>query len=201
MSNLNSFSIIGGGSKENRKANDFYPTPENVTIALMEFLHSEVSFFFDQPLSIWEPACGEGHMSEVIKRYGHNVHSTDLRHTNYLGDNINYAVDFLNFPSMPDKFDAIITNPPFNLSEEFIFKSVRESKIVCMLLKSQYWHAKKRKQLFDMHTPKYVLPLTWRPDFDGRGAPTMDLAWTVWIRGWGARYCSYMPLEKPSLLF
>jgi hypothetical protein len=51
-----------------------------------------------------------------------------------------------------------------------------------MLLKSQYWHAAKRHQLFNTHTPAYILPLTWRPDFmfgERGGAPTMDVLWTV----------------------
>lgn len=183
-------SIIGGGKKENRKENDFYPTPPDVTHSLMRFLHKECEFIFDTPLKIHEPACGDGAMSEVIKSYGHDVYSSDI--------NTKYG-EISNFLDPSDNlwfgFDAIITNPPFNLSEHFINKSLHEAKIVCMLLKSQYWHAKKRTELFNRNTPKFILPLTWRPDFDGRGSPTMDLLWTVWIKGYG-KECIYKPISK-----
>lgn len=32
---------------------------------------------------IWEPACGEGHISKVLARHGYNVHSTDLVYRGY----------------------------------------------------------------------------------------------------------------------
>ena len=80
----------------------------------------------------------------------------------------------------------MITNPPFALSEAFILKALQHAPIVAMLLKSQYWHAAKRQQLFNAHMPAYIFPLTWRPDFmfgERGGAPTMDVLWTVWIKG------------------
>ena len=39
---------------------------------------------------------------------------------------------------------------------------------------------KKRIDLFNSNPPAFVLPLSWRPDFGGGGAPTMDVLWTVW---------------------
>lgn len=35
--------IIGGGKKENRKAGDLYPTPAEVTVALLDFLKPYLS--------------------------------------------------------------------------------------------------------------------------------------------------------------
>jgi hypothetical protein len=55
-----------------------------------------------------------------------------------------------------------------------------------MVLKSQYWHAKKRSELFIKNPPAFVLALNWRPDFlDGErgGASTMEVLWTVWLKG------------------
>lgn len=163
------------GNNGNRREHDFYPTPDNVTIALMDFLKLE-------PCKIWEPAAGNNAMAEVMKRYGHNVIATD----------INTGQDF--FLTKMD-CDAIITNPPFNISEDFIKKALKEADIVCMVLKSQYWHAKKRINLFKNNLPAYILPLTWRPDFGGGGAPVMEIIWTVWIKG--NTDCKYIQLEKP----
>ena len=137
--------LTGGGRKEDRRALDFYPTPPEVTIALMEFLKLK-------PCRIWECASGNGAMSEVLKYYGHDVIETD----------INTGTDYL---EAKYDADAIITNPPFNLSAKFIEKALSEADIVAMVLKSQYWHAKSRTELFNKHKPSYILTLTWRPDF------------------------------------
>ncbi len=185
---IKSSTIIGGPGAEKRRELDFYPTPKECTIALFEFLKLP-------KMKIWEPACGTGEMSEVLERYGHEVYSTDLRHTGYgLGGH-----DYIT-TNRGLKFDAVITNPPFAQSEQFIKRAIRDAPIVAMLLKSQYWHAKKRYKLFQTHRPKYILPLLWRPDFTkgGSGSPTMDLMWTVWMPG--ATETIYQPLEKPYMM-
>ena len=165
--------LAGGGDQDNRRALDFYPTPPDVTHALMKFLHISPAEL------VWEPACGNGAMAEVIFEYGHDMITTDLRETGYGQGGIDFLREYRNC-------DAIITNPPFSISEEFIRHALKQARIVAMLLKSQYWHAAKRKTLFQEYPPAFVLPLTWRPDFMGGergGAPTMEVAWTVWIEG------------------
>lgn len=165
----NRFSLIGSGTAANapREDRDYYPTPLNVTVALLDFLDLD-------PCNILEPACGEYAISNVCQVYGHKVVSTDILYgENYLG---NYF----------EGFDAIITNPPFKLAEDFIRKAVDESPIVAMLLKSTYWHTQKRKKLFTDTPPAYILPLLWRPNFYGNkatGSGPMDFIWTVWISG------------------
>lgn len=178
--------LANGGDKANRRALDFYPTPANVTQALLLFLAI-------QPCTIWEPACGDGAMSRVLEAAGHTVISTDLRQTGY-GEG---GIDYLTAPTRST--DAIITNPPFAASEDFIRKALADAPLVAMLLKSQYWHAQKRHRLFNEHPPAWILPLTWRPDFlngERGGAPTMDCLWTVWIRGQTAT--RFEPLPRPS---
>ena len=182
--------LANGGVKEFRRELDFYPTPPDVTHALMRFLNLPICE------TIWEPACGIGSMSEVIKSYGYSVISTDLRDTGY-GTG---GKDFLTENKI---CSAIITNPPFNKSEEFIRHALKQAPIVAMVLKSQYWHAKKRISLFKDHPPAYVLPLTWRPDFlfdqrenGAKGSPTMEVHWTVWIAG--DTDTKYRLLSKPQ---
>lgn len=179
--------LTGSSGSSQRRELDFYPTPAPVTIALLEFLKLPAS------KSIWEPAAGNGAMSAVFTQYGHEVIETDIR----TGDNYLTTVR---------QADAIITNPPFNLSAEFIEKAVKEAELVAMLLKSQYWHAAKRVDLFEKYPPKWVLPLTWRPDFleheraDGeKGHPTMEVAWTIWDRSYVGK-TMYQPLRKPKSL-
>jgi predicted RNA methylase len=183
---MKALNLANATTTNKRRELDFYPTPKEVTHALMRFMRLPKSV-------IWEPACGTGDMSEVIASYGHEVISTDLRETGY-GEG---GVDFLQ-SEYHRQFDAIITNPPFNVSEEFIWRALDRADIVCMLLKSQYWHAAKRYKLFTEHRPAYILPLTWRPDFMGGergGAPTMEVAWTIWRKGFSES--RYIPQAKP----
>lgn len=180
MSEKNKLNLhTGNGS--NRPSTDFYPTPPEVTEALMDFLLPYLP-----KTTIWEPAAGEGDMVEVLSKYG-DVLATDLS-TGY---------DYLATP-VPGGTGAIITNPPFKLAEKFILKAVREAPVVAMLLKTQYWHARSRYDLFQEHPPSFVLPLTWRPNFLFKtglgGSPTMDVAWSVWIKG--VPGTQYKPLKK-----
>lgn len=169
---IKGINLANGGAASKRRELDFYPTPPEVTHALMRFLKLE-------PSRIWEPACGDGAMATVLAQYGHEVIASDLRETGYG----NGGIDFL---ASAEKCDAIITNPPFVVSEQFIRHALGQAKTVAMVLKSQYWHAAKRTELFKQFPPAYVLPLSWRPDFMGGergGAPTMEVHWTVWIDG------------------
>jgi hypothetical protein len=131
-------------------------------------------------------------MAEVIKQHGHEVIATDIRHTGYGTGGLDF------FRCVPRVCDAIITNPPFTQSEDFIREALENATIVAMLLKSQYWHAAKRRALFEAKPPTWVLPLSWRPDFmngERGGAPTMECLWTVWIEG--QTDTRYRVLPKP----
>jgi hypothetical protein len=170
-----------GDDQSRRRELDFYPTPPEAIHALMKFMVSKGIIQKDS--FVWEPACGNGAMSKVIAEYVSDVRSSDLRHTEF-GEG---GKDFL---QASFDCDAVITNPPFAASEQFIRHALKQAPIVAMLLKSQYWHASKRVELFQQCPPAYVLPLTWRPDFlfDQRengvkGSPTMEVHWTVWVDG------------------
>lgn len=184
--------ITGGNSEYGRVSSDFYPTPPEVTQALLNFFGID---YVEQKVKdktlIWEPACGEGHMIDVFKKNGLPCTGTDIK----------TGTDFLTAPLIPCKW--IITNPPFSQSEQFIRRCLEHKKPFALLLKSQYWHAKKRLDLFREHMPTYVLPLTWRPDFlfddqkRGHGSPLMDVMWVVWGKD-PAEQTAFYPLDKPQ---
>jgi len=186
--NQRDLNLTGATGKTARRELDFYPTPENVTVALLDFLQT-----LGLPEGkIWEPACGNGAMVQVFEKYGYPVKATD----------ISSGSDYLE-TGCETGITAIITNPPFNRAEEFIRKAIKEAPLVAMLLKAQYWHAAARVELFRQHPPAFVLPLTWRPDFlehtrekGQRGSPTMEVLWTVWIEG--INTTEYALLQKPK---
>ena len=176
--------MIGGNPDTTRSSTDFYPTPAEVTKALLAFLEIQ------KPALILEPACGQGDMVNVMREAGYSVYATDLI----------YGHDFLTDPLR--ECDWIITNPPFSVSDKFIKRCAAHGKPFALLLKSQYWHAKKRIELFQEITPKYVLPLTWRPDFlfkkhVKRRAPLMDVMWCVWEPPYNQNSI-YKPLARPE---
>jgi hypothetical protein len=91
---------------------DFYATPPEATRALLSVEE------FDAP--IWEPACGDGRIAEVLSDAGHTVVATDLIDRGYgVG-----GVDFL--PETTSRAKHIITNPPYGggMADEFIGKAL-----------------------------------------------------------------------------
>lgn len=129
---------------------------------------------------VWECACGDGALSKVFLAAGAQVLSTDLYDRGYGRG----GQDFLKINRLPAPDCDIVTNPPFNLAEEFIRHAVLYLKAprVFLLLKATYWHASKRIALWEECKPSWHLPITFRLDFTGAGSPTMELAWFVWDR-------------------
>ncbi len=193
ISNL-AAAIIGSTQKWERKPADFYPTPPDVTVALVRAIAGKLP----AASRVLEPACGDGAMARVLCASGYQVDAHDLREDSGYGRG---GVDFL-ATDLDRPYDAIITNPPFNVAAAFIERSVPNARIVAMLLKSQYWHAARRQALFVKHPPSQILPLTWRPSFleAERGkSPLMDVLWTVWDRD-HVGPTEYFPLARPEML-
>lgn len=175
----NSNSIIGGGDPSKRSERDFYPTPEEVTRSLMSILNLK------KDIKIWEPACGQGHIVKALNNMGYN---------NVIGTDIITGTDYLT-AKKPGGVEFIITNPPFNMAENFIKKSWEHKVPFALLLKSQFWHAARRYELFNECRPSIIFPLTWRPDFTGQGSSLMDCIWTVWMMD-EKKHTEYRPLKK-----
>ena len=171
----------GGKGIHDRAEGDFYATQPKTTKA---FLYN-----FKLEGSILEPACGMGHISEVLKEYYPNreIISTDLIYRNYgIGD-----IDFLTH-NYERTFDNIITNPPFSLAMEFVEKGLEvTNKYVIMLLKIQFLESKARKEFFKKNPPKYIYVFSDRQSTLKDGlelnplnnkpwSTTLLLAWFVW---------------------
>lgn len=124
-----------GFNPTDRPKDDFYPTPEIAIISLLDI--------FKPSGDIWECACGNGAISEVLIRNGYRVISTDLYEHGY-GES---GIDFLNTKERLSY--NIITNPPFNLANEFIDHAMNKLKIknMALLLKLQALEGDKRSKL------------------------------------------------------
>lgn len=188
MDKLQGSRIVGGNTAYKRRESDFYPTPADVTLALMQ----QLNLPFDS--LIWEPACGKNHIVDELTREGY---------VNAFGTDILYGDDFLDDNHTCPQGEWIITNPPFSLAEEFIRKAKSLHTPFAFLLKAHFWNAKKRHKLFEECTPSHIYPLTWRPDFlmgtRGGGSPLMDVMWCVWSKDVNVGDTVDIPLKRPAL--
>lgn len=127
---------------EERETNDYYATEPKA----LKLLLDEEDF---SPL-IWEPACGEGHLSKVLKDRGYIVQSTDLIDRGY-GTG---GIDFLTYTEHWN--GDIITNPPYKYALEFVkhaLSLIDEGNKVAMFLKIQFLEGVSRHAFFKTSPP------------------------------------------------
>lgn len=169
---------------EEREANDYYATEPKATELLLE-----VEQFSPY---IWEPACGEKHMSNVLEAHGYNVRNSDLFNRGISDIEI---IDFLHATKLEvDRPRDIITNPPYKYAQEFIEKAlelVEDGGKVAMFLKITFLEGKKRKELFKKYPPKvlYVsssrLRCAMNGDFEKYAkSNAVAYGWFVWEKGY-----------------
>ena len=189
--NLSGTKLVGDNPERGRVENDYYATPFNATEALLNALNKSGDTLSGD--RILEPSAGEGHIVKVLKDfYPYNeIFANDLVYReSRIGIDVNGGIDFLTYESH-QKFDTIITNPPFALAQEFIEKALTLTKRrVIMFAKIQLLEGEKRRKMFDNTPLKYVYvfskrinPLRNGEEKDENGKPwasTMCFAWYVW---------------------
>lgn len=178
---------------------DHFPTPPWATRALCEWLLSA-----DEPigrLSVWEPACAEGHMMRPLGEYFGTVSASDV-HDYGVGAPVR---DFLWPLHEEDLFDWIVTNPPFRLADQFALKGLRCARRgVALLVRTAFLESGERyRSLFETSPPIDILQFCERvPMFKGRldakGSTATAYAWLVWRRGLkpGTRFHWLAPCRK-----
>lgn len=168
---------------------DYFPTPPWATRALCEYLGHT---FKISRQTVWEPACGEGHMVRPLGEYFKSVYATDV--FDYSGSFSEQAAvdDFLmprQSPTKQELPDWVITNPPFRLGEEFIETALSRARIGCaMLVRTSFLEGIGRyKRLYSRNWPVWILQFCERvPMVKGRLDKDISSAtaycWIVWAR-------------------
>jgi hypothetical protein len=168
-----------------RVERDFYPTPAWVIEALAE--HVELA-----GMRIWEPACGDGRMSEALKAAGASVYSTDIEDRGYAG--LDAVFDFLVARPAPALFKKIVTNPPYGEDNKTAVKFVERGLqhigsggSLALLLPNDFDSAKSRRHLFADcldFVAKIVLTrrIKWfePPPGERNKSPKENHAWFLW---------------------
>lgn len=169
---------LNGGFKPTTKRSadldgpDFYPTPKWATYALIDNERFKGG--------IWEPACGDGAMSEVLEQSGNAVISSDLYDRGYgeIGHN---------FIGTQRRHANIITNPPYNSAENFVATAIKQAdqKFALLLRLAFLEGANRANTIFGKTPPSRVWIFSERITFYMKGAVaagsgTTAYAWFVW---------------------
>lgn len=167
--------MVGDDHAGERQQDDFYPTPPELTDALLAVES------FDG--LIWEPACGDGALAKRLVDAGHRVIGSDLVDRGY-GE---ARRDFL-MEGLPPGVAHVVTNPPFKLGEQFWRHAcaITPGK-VAFLARLTWLEGLERAAMFRRHPPARVWVVPWRAKMQrGRLATAADsggmLAWCWYVR-------------------
>jgi len=159
------------------RKDDFYATPPQAVHALLK---AEII-----PLTVWEPACGDGAIVNILRDTGRACVATDLVDRGC--PDSQSGIDFLMERSAPAGVPCIVTNPPFKLANEFAAHARDLAPYVCLLLRLAFleglrWERGLAKHLARVHVFAPRLPFMHRHDFDGprNSSSGMPFAWFVW---------------------
>lgn len=169
---LSGTKLAGSGSKLGRVDNDYYAT---------------------DPKAVKQCVGGGNIANEVISICKPNTTKfIDIVDRGYPNTEV---ADYLTYDS-DEKFDLIMTNPPYSLGCEFVEKSMSmlsKGGYLIMFLKIQFLEGMKREEIFNKYPPKFIYVFrkrmaTWRngEEFDDIGkhwVTTMCHSWFVWQEG------------------
>ncbi len=179
---------------EARDSLDNFWTPPWATRALCEIVLPQL-FPIPSPdkSSVWEPACGEGHMSDVLEEYFSRVQATDI----FPQGSHRCVYDFLGPDEPPFTCDWIITNPPFrgDMAERFVLRALELASVgIAMFVAIQFLETVSRYEHVFRDRPPTLISFfservncckgRWVPD----GSTDAAYVWLVWVKG-----CAPMP--------
>jgi hypothetical protein len=178
---------------------DYFPTPPWATRALIELVLEDRCRSTSSDAVAWEPACGEGHIAEVLTEYFREVVASDIHDYGY-GDHV---VDFLTCEQLARKDDAdwIITNPPFaDKSEAFVLRALKLAQVgVAMFVRLQWLETEGRyERIFSRIPPTLIAFFAERVNlckgrWDPEGSTATAYIWLVWIKGKKPRAPFWIP--------
>jgi hypothetical protein len=167
---------------EAKDSRDDFPTPPWATRALLEHvLLPRMPGLRDQ--TCLEPACGAGHMDKVLREYFVSTTASDAFDYGY-----SKVADFRTTPHGVESFDWVITNPPFNLAEDFIGRARKIARRgVAILARTVFIESVGRfERLFDPDPPAIFAQFVERVPMvkgrlDKKASTATGYAWFVWL--------------------
>ena len=192
---------IMGSRQEPEDSADYFPTPPWATRALCE--HILPRYANSRSSSVWEPACGEGHMAEVLTEYFGKVYATDLHEYGYGAGESDFLDENTDLGA-----DWIITNPPFgDLTEQFVLRARERARVgVAMFVRLQWLESVGRYEAIFRDNPPTLIaffaervPLK-KEEFNPKGSTATAYIWLVWRKGLQPQAPFWIPPEQRKLL-
>jgi hypothetical protein len=187
-------SAVGNGARsvmarrvEQRDSLDYFPTPPWATRALVERVLPHLGVGLTRTNTVWECACGEGHMSEVLAEYA-TVIASDI--ASYRPEQ--KVQDFLDAAMMAPEVDWVITNPPFgDRTTRFILRAFEIAHVGVAMFTRTQWATEgvgRYDLIFRDRPPTCFAPFVervplckgrWDPD----GSTATAYCWLIWALG------------------
>lgn len=131
-----------------RVEGDFYPTPDWVTRLIISRID------WNQVSGVEEPARGTGAIMNILPiRRDCSVYCHE----------ISEGWDYLKCHL--ERVTLSITNPPYNLAQEFLQRSLEYSLCTVYLLRTSFLESEKRREFLSANRPTHLYNLCKRPSF------------------------------------
>jgi hypothetical protein len=170
---------------------DYYVTPvASILDFFMEFWSDNPQLDFSAKKVLDPCAGGDANhpMSypEAIKKYDFDfpptISTTDIRPDSLAA----VKVDYLLY-DVTNKYDVIITNPPFNIAMDVIKKALTDVKpggLVIMLLRLNFFGSRERSEWFQKFMPTWCYVHSKRMKFlNTGGTDSIEYMHAVWVCG------------------
>lgn len=166
--------------KRDRIANDYYPTPDGITNALLKHVQIQGTVF--------EPCAGHG---AIAKYFPGCLTNEPYPSKDFVPHECADATDRQAWDAWTSQWpmDWVVTNPPYGeLATLILQNALTFSANVAMLLRLSYLEpCSDRARLLDYygHNLTHLIVLNPRPQFrkDVKGTDNVTSAWFVWQRG------------------
>jgi hypothetical protein len=116
---------------------DDFQTPETALILLTPFLNKS--------WKIWECASGKGNLVNGFKKLGFKVFGTDK------------GFDFTR-NDLKEEYDAIVTNPPYSMKEEFLRRCYELKKPFALLMPLTALESERRQKCYRKYGLQLIIP-------------------------------------------
>lgn len=134
--------------KEDRNAHDEYNTPKWVVDAWLKFSPIRKDWTYMEPCRSKGAFYNEMPLGSA---WGEIREGVDYLTTKY------------------NRVDCILTNPPFNLAQEFVEKAHEEAEVIIMLLRINFLESMRRFEFWGKYPPTNLVTLSKRPSFTDNG--------------------------------
>ncbi len=169
-----------------RPALDFYETPSWAIRAIGNVLPIRPG------MRILDPGCGTG---AIIRQIGAQFPENeiiglekDAARFEAASASTDLPIVHGDFMHHSERYDAIVSNPPYSYAIEFVQHALSLAPLVAMLLRLP-WLASQRRAEWHRENPAHIYVLPKRPSFtaDGKTDAT-EYAWFVWGTPDAGRY-------------